>query len=94
MKRRDNIKKDDDDDEPPPPPPSGGSSAPPMREAEMDPAFRRSAAPDETKKDYKKMFDDMYGRKGPPDPFSPDFWEDVFDDPFDTIKEKTDREVT
>ena len=94
LKRRDNVKKDDGDDEPPPPP-SGGSSAPPMREAEMDPAFRRSAAaPDETKKDYKKMFDEMYSRKEPPDPFSPDFWEDVFDDPFDTIKEKTDRDVT
>ena len=39
------------------------------------------------------MFDELYGRKEPPDPFSPDFWEYVFDDPFDTIKEKTDKEV-
>ena len=53
LKKRDNLKKDGYDDEPPP---SGGSSAPPMREAEIDPAFRRSMGPaEEPKKDYKKM---------------------------------------
>ena len=98
LKRRDNVKKDDDDDdddnEPPPPPPAGGSSAPPMREAAMDPLFGRSTAPPaEPKKDLEKMFNDLYGQKEPADPCRPDFWEDVFDDPFDTIKEKTEKEV-
>ena len=77
------------------PPPAGGSSAPPMREAEMDPSFRRSAeaADPSARKDLRKMFDETYGQKEPADPFSPEFWEDVFDDPFDAVQHKTEKEV-
>ena len=42
----DNDDNDDDNDEPPTPP-RGGSSAPPMREAEIDPSFRRPPEPEE-----------------------------------------------
>ena len=69
LKRRDNLDKynnSDDEDGAPPPPPAGGSSAPPMREAEMDPSFRRLMKEDEAlpeKKDLKKLFDEVYGQK-------------------------------
>ena len=98
LKQRNVTKKDSDDDKPPPPP-AGGSSAPPMREAEMDPAFRRPPEPsDKPERDLKKVFKELrFGkvkpRKAPPDPFSPEFWEDVFDDPFETIKHKTDQDL-
>ena len=81
------INKDDDDDnnddnDEPPTPPRGGSSAPPMREAEMDPSFRRPPESKEPKKeperDLQKVFRELrYGKvkpkEAPPDPFSPIF---------------------
>ena len=91
---------DDDDDKPsrpPTPPPSdtGGSSSPPMREAEMDPSFRR---PPEPERDLQKVFTELrFGkvkpREAPPDPFSPTFWNDVFKDPNETVEDKTKQNV-
>ena len=33
-------------------------------------------------------------REAPTDPFSPTFWNEVFDDPAETVKQKTDQDVT
>ena len=101
LKRRDNLDKynnSDDEDGATPPPPAGGSSAPPMREAEMDPSFRRLTKEDEAlpeKKDLKKLFDEVYGQQETKstDPFSPEFREDVHEDPIDTVREKTERDI-
>ena len=98
LKKRDGKGKNDDDDEVPRPPPDGGSSAPPMREAEMDPSFRPFTTPPEPERDLKKVFEELRFdkvklREAPPDPFSPTFWNDVFDDPLETVKQKTDQDV-
>ena len=62
--------KDDDDDKPsrpPTPPPDGGSSAPPMREAEMDPSFRRPPEPaKEPERDLQKVFRELRFGKAKP----------------------------
>ena len=97
LKKRDG-KVENDDDDAPKPPPGGGSSAPPMREAEMDPSFRRPPKPPEPERDLKKVFEELrFGkvkpREDPVDPFSPTFWNDVFDDPIETVKQKTDQDV-
>ena len=93
--------KDSDDDEPPKPP-KGGSSAPPMREAEMDPSFRRPPEPPEPKKeperDLQQVFRELrYGKvkpeEAPFDPFSPTFSNEVFEDPNETVKDKLEQEV-
>ena len=83
---------DNDDDDAPKYPSKGGSSAPPMQEAEMDPSFRQ---PPEPKRDLQKVFEKLrFGKVKPrealPDPFSPTFWNEVFDDPTETLKQKTD----
>ena len=98
LKKRDGKVENDDDDDAPKPPPEGGSSAPPMQEAEMDPSFRHPPGPPEPERDLKKVFEELrFGkvkpREAPPDPFSPTFWNDVFDDPIETVKQKTDRDV-
>ena len=90
----------DDDDKPsrpptPPPPDTGRSSAPHMREAEMDPSFRR---PPEPERDLQKVFRELrFGkvkpREAPPDPFSLTFWNDVFKDPNETVEDKTKQNV-
>ena len=95
LKKRDGKVENDDDDDEPKPPPEGGSSAPPMREAEMDPSFRR---PPEPERDLKKVFEELrFGkvkpREAPPDTFSPTFWNEVFHDPIETVKQKTDQDV-
>ena len=96
LKKRDSkVKNDDDDDDAPRPPPDRGSSAPPMRQGEMDPSFRR---PPEPERDLKKVFEELrFGkvkpREVPPDPFRPTFWNDAFDDPNETVKQKTDQDV-
>ena len=51
---KDDDDNNDDDNDEPPTPPKGGSSAPPMREAEMDPSFRRPPEPKEPKKRTRK----------------------------------------
>ena len=85
--------KDSDDDEPPKPP-KGGSSAPPMRGAEMDPSFRRPPEPKEKpERDLQKVFRELrYGnvkpKEAPLDPFSPTFWNEIFEDPNETVKDK------
>ena len=89
--------KDSDEDEPPKPP-KGGSSAPPMREAEMDPSFRRPPEPKPPERDLQKVFRDLrYGkpkpREAPPDPFNPDFWNEVLTDPKEVIEDKLEQEV-
>ena len=99
------VNKDNDndsDDDEPPKPPKGGSSAPPMQEAEMDPSFRRPSEPSEPKKeperDLQEVFRELrYGnvkpKEAPPDPFSPNFWNEVFKDPNETIENKLEQEV-
>ena len=99
------VNKDNDndsDDNEPQKPPKGGSSAPPMREAEMDPSFRRPPEPSEPKKeperDLQKVSREFrYGKvkpkEAPPDPFSPAFWNDVFKDPNETVEDKLEQEV-
>ena len=90
---------DDNDDDEPCTPPKGGSSAPPMREAEMDPSFRcPSEAEKEPERDLQKVFRELrYGKikpeKAPPDPFHPDFWQEVFKDPQETIKDKIEQDI-
>ena len=86
---------DDDDDDGKPP---GGGSASPMREveAEIDPSFRRPPEPPE--RDLQKTFRELrYGkptpRQAPPDPFSPDFWNEVSKDPNETIEDKIEHET-
>ena len=80
---------------PTPPPDSGGFSAPPIREAEMDPSFRR---PPEPERDLQKVFRELrFGkvkpREAPPDPFSPTFWNDVFKDLNETVEDKIKQNV-
>ena len=80
---------------PTPPPDSGGLSAPPIREAEMDPSFRR---PPEPERDLQKVFRELrFGkvkpREAPPDPFSPTFWNDVFKDLNETVEDKIKQNV-
>ena len=59
LKKRDGKVENDDDNDTPKPPPEGGSSAPPMREAEMDPSFRRPPGPPEPERDLKKVFEEL-----------------------------------
>ena len=98
---KDDDNNDDDNDEPPTPP-RDGSSAPPMREAEMDPSFRRTPEPKDPKKeperDLQKVFRELrYGkvkpREAPPDPFSPTFWNEVFKDPNETVEDKIEQNI-
>ena len=95
---RDDDDNVDDNDEPPTPP-RGGSSAPPMREAEMDPSFRRPPEPEEKlERDLQKVFRELrFGkvkpREAPPDPFSPTFWNEVFKDPNETVEDKIKQDI-
>ena len=97
LKYNNNNDNDDNDTSKPPspPPPDSGSSAPNMLEAEMDPSFRRPPAPE---RDLQKVFKELrFGkvklREAPPDPLSPTFWNDVFDDPNETTEQKTKQNV-
>ena len=94
----DSKKGDDDDADDDGKPPPGGGSAPSMREAEaeIDPSFRRPPEPPE--RDLQKTFRDLrYGkptpRQAPPDPFSPDFWNEVSKDPTETVEDKIEHET-
>ena len=95
---RDDDDNVDDNDEPPTPP-RGGSSAPPMREAEMDPSFRRPPEPEEKlERDLQKVFRELrFGKVKPreatPDPFSPTFWNEVFKDPNETVEDKIKQDI-
>ena len=94
---KDDDDNDDDNDEPPPP--KGGSSAPPIREAEMDPSFRRPPEPEEKpERDLQKVFKELrFGkvkpREAPPDPFSPTFWNEVFKNPNETVEDKIEQNI-
>ena len=94
----DDDNNDDDNDELPTPP-RGGSSAPPMREAEMDPSFRRPPEPEEkSERDLQKVFKELrFGkvkpREAPPDPFSPTFWNEVFKDPNEIVEDKIEQNI-
>ena len=66
-----------------------------MREAEIDPSFRR---PPEPERDLQKTFRELrFGkvkpREAPADPFSPTFWNEVFKDPNETVEDKTKQNV-
>ena len=95
---RDDDDNDDDNDEPPTPP-RGRSSAPPMREAEMDPSFRRAPEPEEkSERDLQKVFKELrFGkvkpREAPPDPFSPTFGNEIFKDPNETVEDKIKQNI-
>ena len=57
----------------------------------MDPSFRH---PPEPERDLQKVFKELrFGkvkpREAPPDPFSPTFWNDVFENPNETVEDKT-----
>ena len=86
---------DDDDDGKKPP---GGGSAPSMREAEaeIDPSFR--SPPERSEKDLQYTFRQLrFGkptpRQAPPDPFSPDFWNEVSKDPGEAVDDKIEHET-
>ena len=86
---------DDDDDGKTPP---GGGSAPSMREAkaEIDPSFR--SPPERSEKDLQDTFRQLrFGkptpRQAPPDPFSPDFWNEVSKDPGEAVEDKIEHET-
>ena len=94
-KKRSGGDSDDDDDGKKPP---GGGSAPSMREAEaeIDPSFR--SPPERSEKDLQDTFRQLrYGkptpRQAPPDPFGPDFWNEVSKDPGETVEDKIEHET-
>ena len=98
-----NIKKndnDDDDNNDDDDSPDGGSSPsiPAMREtiAEMDPSFRPRT--ERSEKDLQDTFRKLrFGkpkpRQAPPDPFSPDFWNEVSKNPGETVDNKVEDEI-
>ena len=86
----------DDDDGEPPTPPRGGSSAPSFREAEMDPSFRKRCEEPERglQETIRNLsFAKTKPKETPPYPFSPDFWQEVFKDPNETIEAKTKQNI-
>ena len=88
---------DNDNDDDGKKPPKGGS-APSMREAEaeIDPSFR--SPPERNEKDLQDTFRQLrFGkptpRQAPPDPFSPDFWNEVSKDPGEAVEDKIEHET-
>ena len=90
----------DDSDGDDPPPPASGSRIGALREkiAVIDPAFKK----DDSERDLQETFKRLrYGRpipkprpdRAPADPFSPDFWHKVSDDPRDTMEAKMEDET-
>ena len=62
----------------------------------MDPSFRRRR--EEPERDLQETFRNLrFGKikpkETPPDPFSPDFWHEVFKDPNETIEAKTKQNI-
>ena len=65
-------------------------------EAEIDPSFR--SPPERSERDLQDTFRKLrYGkptpRQAPPDPFSPDFWNEVSKDPGEAVEDKIEHET-
>ena len=100
LKNDNNKKNDDDDDNDDDDSPDDGSipSIPAMQEAiaEMDPSFRPRT--ERSEKDLQDTFRKLrFGkpkpRQAPPDPFSPDFWNEVSKNPGETVDNKVEDEI-
>ena len=90
---------DDNNNSGVPPPETFGLRIGKLREkiAEMDPSYKKQKPERDLQETFKKL---RYGRPippnddPPPDPFSPDFWHKVSDDPKETAEAKLDDNLT
>ena len=95
----DDSDNDDNNNSGIPPPETFGLRIGKLREkiAEMDPSYKKQKPERDLQETFKKL---RYGRPippnddPPPDPFSPDFWHKVSDDPKETAEAKLDDNLT